>query len=172
MKWILVPLLFFAVGNNLAQTKHPKAFSDSTFSVGIYNFYQSEDLYTFAFLQINATKNLLVDAGIGAGWRAGLGSGSSLAGQVSSHYNLSKSRRLFFGPSIRYFHDFLFGSNGTHRFSRYGGELGYLVSYGHKWKVIQSSYCGLHGLTYNTVGGANNRLFFGYSFQLGVGYEF
>ncbi len=171
MKFLLCSLFLFIFDWSFGQKKSVDFFPDTLECIGISNHYQPEDIYSCVSIQVPITRNWLLEVGIGTGWRHVLTRGRSFYGYVGGSFDLMRRPRLFLGPAIRGFHERLNLENNDPQFSYSGGQAGYRFAYGGRFKVVNSSYFGLHNFSFRTGQQFNNKLHLGYAFQIGLNFE-
>lgn len=171
MKFLVISLFLLLFSFSFGQIKTGKYLPDTLYCLGLSNYFQQEDIYTCISIQGPITRNWLIEFGIGSGWRHNRTRGVSSYTHMVVSFDIVRRPRLFFGPSIRGFHESLNSFNQDDQFQFAGGQLGYRLAYGGRLKVVHSAYLGLHNFTYRTGQHVNNRVYLGYAFQIGFNYE-
>jgi hypothetical protein len=164
---ILVGLLLFLSFSVYSQ--------DSTFSgvpkkYSLGSSFQNEDIFVAMGVLYDFKKVFTFEIRLGLGARRSFFQQAMfLKTDLLFHYDLLKSRKWKFGPSLQFSNMSL-----TPQFLKpiqryYSAEVGYYFAFGKQLKVTQSSYFGFRSTEF--VPAKERFWFYGYAFQIGLSYE-
>jgi hypothetical protein len=163
----LVGIIFFASFGAYSQQKEKAYFPQS---ISVTSAYQNEDIFISAGLGDCLFNFLEVEVRYGIGSRRTFFQ-QSLFSKIDLlvYCNLLKTKRVKLGPCIQ-FTNMSLSQRILKPIQRYNStEIGYVFTFGNKYKVIQSSFLGLRNTGYVPI---NKRYsYVGYAFQIGLMYE-